>query len=96
MQAFFTTLLLLALLVAVAVVVILLIRRTWLQAADDHEDWEKALGDYKNLRERGVLSEEEYRNIRTLVEPRTRIGTPASAGRPQPAGESHGPLNGRE
>ena len=32
-------------------------------------DWDKALADYKNLRDQGVLSEEEYRKIRTLVEP---------------------------
>lgn len=41
--------------------------------ADDPQsgrgDWEKALADYKNLRDQGVLSEEEYRKIRTLVEP---------------------------
>ena len=32
-------------------------------------DWENALAGYKNLRDQGVLSEEEYRKIRTLVEP---------------------------
>lgn len=94
--AFLTTLILLALLVAGAVAAILFIRRTWLRTDDGRDDWERALGDYKNLREQGVLSEEEYRNIRTLVEPRTRLGTPASAGRPRPAVESHGPLNERK
>lgn len=32
-------------------------------------DWENALAGYKNLRDQGVLSEEEYRKIRTLAEP---------------------------
>jgi len=94
--AFLTTLIPLALLVAGAAAVILFFRRKWLRTDDDRDDWERALGDYKNLREQGVLSEEEYRNIRTLVEPRTRLGTPVSAGRPSPAVESHGPLNERK
>jgi len=96
LPALLTTSILLALLVAGGVSVILVLRRTWLRKGDDREDWVKTLGTYKNLRERGVLSEEEYRNIRTLVEPRTRLGTPVSDGRPRPAAESHGPLNARE
>lgn len=36
-------------------------------------DWENALAGYKNLRDQGVLSEEEYRKIRTLVEPHVQI-----------------------
>lgn len=32
-------------------------------------DWENALAGYKNLRDQGVLSDEEYRKIRTLAEP---------------------------
>lgn len=49
--------------------------RVWLQRARSGDpgsgrgDWEKALAGYKNLRDQGVLSEEEYRKIRTLVEP---------------------------
>jgi len=68
------TLLGLALLVGVGVVVIVMIRSR-LVSADDRGDWEKTLVDYKNLRDEGVLSDEEYRKIRTLVEPRMRVGT---------------------
>jgi hypothetical protein len=67
------TLLGLALLVGVGVVVIVMIRSR-LVSADDRGDWEKTLVDYKNLRDEGVLSDEEYRKIRTLVEPRMRVG----------------------
>ncbi len=76
-----------ALLVGVGLFLVLLrglqawVRRT---QSDEPEsgrgDWEKALADYKNLRDQGVLSEEEYRKIRTLVEPhaqRTEGGSPA-------------------
>jgi hypothetical protein len=38
-----------------------------------------------------VLSEEEYRKIKTLVEPRLRIGTPNVPGRERSAGDSAGP-----
>lgn len=37
-----------------------------------HGDWESALVGYKNLRDKGVLTEEEYRKITTLVEPHVR------------------------
>jgi hypothetical protein len=40
------------------------------------EDWSSRLADFKNLRDEGVLSEEEFRKIRTLVEPFARIGIP--------------------
>jgi len=36
-------------------------------------DWENALVGYKNLRDQGVLSDEEYRKIRTLVEPHLNV-----------------------
>lgn len=39
-------------------------------------DWENMLASCKNLRDEGVLSEEEFRKVRTLVDPRTRTGTP--------------------
>jgi hypothetical protein len=73
------TLLGLALLVGVGVVVIVTIRSR-LVSADDRGDWEKTLVDYKNLRDEGVLSDEEYRKIRTLVEPRMRVGMPDTHG----------------
>jgi hypothetical protein len=73
----------LAVAVGAGIVAIAAARRRWLAsrgtaAADgvDHGDWEKTLVDCKNLRDEGVLSEEEFRRIRTLVEPRTRFGVP--------------------
>lgn len=53
--------------------VILLVQRSFRRPADDRGDWVKTLVEYKNLRDDGVLSDEEYRKIRTLVEPRSRI-----------------------
>jgi hypothetical protein len=54
------------------------------------------LSEYKNLRDEGVLSEEEYRNIRTLVEPRLRGGAPAIGGRHRPPVDAVGPEHGRK
>jgi hypothetical protein len=73
------TLLGLALLVGVGIVVIVMIRSR-LVSTDDRGDWEKTLVEYKNLRDEGVLSDVEYRKIRTLVEPRLRAGTSAGQG----------------
>jgi hypothetical protein len=48
--------------------------------------WENTIAEYKNLRDEGVLSEEEFRKIRTLVEPpaarhaRTPPAAPAADG----------------
>lgn len=59
----------------------------------DRGDWESTLAAYKNLRDQGVLSEEEFRKIRTLVEPPRRIGTPDLRARHRlptdPAGPEH-------
>ena len=91
--AILTSVLLLGLLVGVGVVVIVMIRARWLEPGEDRGGWEKTLVDYRNLRDAGVLSEEEYRNIRTLVEPRTRIGAPPLDDRQRPpvdAGPNHG------
>jgi hypothetical protein len=96
LTAFLTALALLAVVVAAGAGAIVTVRRSWLRGRDDRAEWERTLGDYKNLRDRGVLSEQEYRNIRTLVEPRTRLGMPSPAGRPQPAVEPDGPTHGRE
>ena len=68
------SLVVLVLLVAVGVGAVFAIRGWWLKSGDDRGDWAKTLADYKNLRDEGVLSEEEYRKIRTLVEPRLRGG----------------------
>ncbi len=70
--------LLLSLVVGLGIGAIMTIR-TW--AKDDSQslppgagrgDWESLLTKYKNLRDKGVLSEEEYRKISTLVEPHVR------------------------
>lgn len=85
MPPFLISAILLALLVAAGIGAIVMIRARWLTTPDDQGNWERTLADYKNLREQGVLSEEEYRNIRTLVEPRTRIGAPPLDGRKRPS-----------
>ena len=69
--------LLLAVLVAVGIAAIVAIRSQWTRSGADHGDWETALVGYKNLRDKGVLSEEEYRKISTLVEPRVRVESSA-------------------
>jgi hypothetical protein len=86
--AILTSVLLLGLLVGLGVVAIVMIRNRWLDRDDGHGGWEKTLVDYRNLRDAGVLSDEEYRKIRTLVEPRTRIGTPEPVDRQRPANDA--------
>ncbi len=58
--------------------------------------WETTIANYKNLRDEGVLSEEEFRKIRTLVEPRTRIGMPELRPRHRPPTDPTGPAKTRE
>ena len=96
MPSYLASVLLLTLVVAVGIVAIVTIRARWLVPGDDRGDWEKTLVDYKNLRDEGVLSEEEYRKIRTLVEPQLRIGRPGLPGRRRPpTGKPPGPDNQR-
>jgi len=76
---------------AVAVTVIVVVRSRLRRVDDDRGDWEKTLVEWRNLRDEGVLSEEEYRKVRTLVEPRTRIGTPDPDVRHRPAAGPPGP-----
>ena len=76
MPAFLASVLLLILVLGAGIVAIVTIRARWLASGDDRGDWEKTLVNCKNLRDEGVLSDEEYRKIRTLVEPRTRVGMP--------------------
>ena len=73
MESFVVSAALLALLVAGGIAAIVAIRSRWLRPGDDHGDWETALVGYKNLRDKGVLSEEEYRKISTLVDPHVRV-----------------------
>lgn len=79
MQAFLISAVLLGLLVAVGIAAIVAVRSWWLDSGADHGDWESSLVGYKNLRDKGVLSEEEYRKISTLVEPHVRPDTKESA-----------------
>jgi hypothetical protein len=59
-------------------------------------DWENMLAGYKNLRDEGVLSEEEFRKVRTLVDPRPRTGTPDLRARHWPSTDPAGPEAARE
>ena len=90
MQAFVFSGVLLGLLVAGGIVAIVAVRSWWLHSSAGHGDWETALVGYKNLRDKGVLSEEEYRKISTLVEPHVRFDSSAPdriSGGPRPASE---------
>jgi hypothetical protein len=67
---------LLLLLVAASIAMILKIR-SWMSDSSGSQDrWETTLSEYRNLRNKGVLSDEEYRKIRTLVEPGGRGSVP--------------------
>lgn len=70
-----------ALLVLVVVGIAIIVKvRGWSGESSGNPDrWESTLADYRNLRNKGVLSDEEYRKIRTLVEPGGR-GSVASQG----------------
>jgi hypothetical protein len=82
---------LLGLLVAVGIAAIVAVRSWWLDPGADHGDWESSLVGYKNLRDKGVLSEEEYRKITTLVEPHVRTElTDRIPRQPQTAGRAAG------
>lgn len=74
-----------------AVLLIATVRRRLRRAGDDRGDWERTLVEWRNLRDEGVLTEEEYRKVRTLVEPRTRIGMPDPDARQRPAAGRTGP-----
>ena len=95
-SAYLASVLLLAIVVGAGIVAIVMIRGRWLASGDDRGDWERTLVDYKNLRDEGVLSEEEFRKLRTLVEPRTRFGAPAPDGRHPPAIDAAGLEHGRD
>jgi hypothetical protein len=88
----------LAAVLAVAVGTILWVRRRWVGldgvegfAGTDGEKWHDTLLQYRNLRDEGVLSEEEFRRIRTLVGPRIRSDTPELRGRQRPPSDPIGP-----
>ena len=86
-QSFLFSSLVLGLIVAVGVAAILRIRSWWQPDHDDRNDWENTLAEYKGLRDRGVLSEEEFRKIRTLVEPHMQSVPMATSREVVPAAE---------
>ena len=59
-------------------------------------DWENMLARCKNLRDEGVLSEKEFRKVRTLVDPRPRTGAPELRARHWPPTDPAGPEAARE
>jgi hypothetical protein len=59
-------------------------------------DWENMLASCKNLRDEGVLSEEEFRQVRTLVDPRLRTGVPELRARHWPPTDPAGPEAARK
>ena len=75
-------------LLAAALGAIVTIRATWRRSGDDRGDWENTLATWKNLRDEGVLTDQEFRNIRTLVEPRLRTGRTELRGRRVPPADS--------
>lgn len=76
MTSFLLSSLLLVVLVAGGIVLIVALRSQCRDGATDRGDWkdawEQSLAGYRNLRDQGVLSDAEYRRIRTLVEPHVR------------------------
>ncbi|MFN9368956.1 MAG: hypothetical protein ACK6CT_09355 [Planctomycetia bacterium] len=77
--------------VLVGFVAIMVVQKRLARPADDRGDWVKTLVDYKNLRDDGVLSDEEYRKIRTLVEPHSRSDGPVHPERRPVAGDDGPP-----
>jgi len=75
----------------VALIVSLRALQVWVRRSQEGQpesgrgDWENALAGYKNLRDEGVLSEEEYRKIRTLVEPHMQKADPGGIPPARPA-----------
>ncbi|MDA0970332.1 MAG: hypothetical protein O3A60_07840 [Planctomycetota bacterium] len=89
-----------ALLVMLAVGIAIIVRvRSWLGESSGNPDrWESTLADYRNLRNKGVLNEEEYRKIRTLVEPggHGSVSSQAGgAGKASPSAGEHRDIEGR-
>jgi len=81
-QPFLVSAFVLGLLVAGGIAAIVAVRSWWRRSSDDHGDWESALVGYKNLRDKGVVSEDEYRKISTRIEPYVRVDA-SQSGRSQ-------------
>lgn len=80
MQSFLVSAAVLVAFVAAGVAAIVAIRARFRRADAGQESWETTLAGYRNLRDKGVLTAEEYRKIKTLVEPQgePEAGRPAS------------------
>lgn len=85
MQSFFLSALLLVAFVAAGIAAIVTIRSRLRKSDADGESWETTLAEYKILRDKGVLSADEYRKIRSLVEPRIESGGGLVADDQEPA-----------
>ena len=72
MQGFLVSALVLGLIVAVGIAAIVAVRARWIEPEAGRGDWESVLVNYKNLRDKGVLDEEEYRKISAAFEPLVR------------------------
>ena len=79
MISFFMSAAALIVLLGLGIAIIVKVRSWTSESSDNPDRWETTLADYRNLRNKGVLSEEEYRKIRTLVEPDGR-GSVSSLG----------------
>ena len=72
MTSFLVSVAALLVLLAIGVAIIVKVRGWTGESSGNPDRWESTLADYRNLRNKGVLSDEEYRKIRTLVEPGSR------------------------
>ncbi|MGA0040775.1 MAG: hypothetical protein ACO3NZ_13085 [Pirellulales bacterium] len=72
MSSFLISVVALLVLLSLGIAIIVKVRAWTSESSGNPDRWESTLADYRNLRNKGVLSEEEYRKIRTLVEPGDR------------------------
>lgn len=79
MSSFLLSVAALLVLLLVGIAIIVKVRGWSGESSGNPDHWESTLADYRNLRNKGVLSDEEYRKIRTLVEPGSR-GSVSSQG----------------
>ncbi|MBL6712521.1 hypothetical protein EBU58_02235 [bacterium] len=81
MTSFLVSVAALLVLLAIGVAIIVKVRGWTGESSGNPDRWESALADYRNLRNKGVLSDEEYRKIRTLVEPGSSGSVSSQGGR---------------
>ena len=73
MQAFLISALLLAVFVAGGVVAIVVIRGRYRRAEAGAGSWETALAEYRALRDKGVLTADEYRKVAMFPDGTVRV-----------------------